>query len=217
MSAVEAVQHQPAAGPAVRGFLHRPQAESNRAVVLAHGAGSNATAPILVNACAFFAAAGFLALRIDLPFRQLRAGGSPHPSKSAQDREGIANAVAYVRDLGAQTVVLGGHSYGGRQATMLASEQPAVADLLLLFSYPLHPPDKPAQLRTAHLPNLQVPCLFAHGAKDPFGTIQEMDAALSLIPAAHRLIEVAGAGHDLRKLPLDNVLSNLLGMLPSGK
>jgi len=212
---VEPVQHQPQAGPAVRGFLHRPDGAASRAIVLAHGAGSNATAPILVNACTAFAEAGFLALRIDLPFRQ--RGGSPHPSRSAEDRAGLANAARYVRELGAQQVVLGGHSYGGRQATMLAAEDSTVADQLLLFSYPLHPPDKPAQLRTVHLPELRVPSLFAHGTKDPFGTIEEMNAAVSLIPAPHRLIEVAGAGHDLRKVQMATVLPLVIAMLESGR
>lgn len=198
----------------MRGFLHNPPSPTGRAIVLAHGAGSNATAPILVNACTVFAEAGFLALRIDLPFRQ--RGGTPHPSKSHEDRAGLANAARYARQLGASTIVLGGHSYGGRQATMLGAEEPGVADALLLFSYPLHPPDKPAQLRTAHLPNLQVPCLFAHGTKDPFGTIEEMNAALSLIPARHRLIEVAGAGHDLRKVPFETVLRTLNEILEGG-
>ena len=50
-------------------------------------------------------------------------------------------------------VWLGGHSYGGRQASMLAAETPGLVDRLLLLSYPLHPPGKPTQLRTAHFPS----------------------------------------------------------------
>jgi predicted alpha/beta-hydrolase family hydrolase len=33
---------------------------------------------------------------------------------------------------------------------MLAASDPALADALLLLSYPLHPPKAPDQLRTAH-------------------------------------------------------------------
>jgi hypothetical protein len=68
---------------------------------------------------------------------------------------------------------------------------------LLLLSYPLHPPRKPAQLRTAHFPKLKTPAFFVHGTRDPFATIAEMESALKLIPAAHALHEVEGAGHDL--------------------
>jgi hypothetical protein len=96
-------------------------------------------------------------------------------------------------------IFLGGHSYGGRQATMLCAAAPElVSGLLLLLSYPLHPPRKPGQYRTQHLPNLRTPSLFVHGTRDPFGTIDEMKNALQLIPARHELLEVEGAGHDLQ-------------------
>jgi predicted alpha/beta-hydrolase family hydrolase len=208
---VETIEYQPASGPAVQGFLHRPSAATTRGIVLAHGAGSNATAPILVSACTFFSEAGFLAMRINLPFRQ--RGGTPAPSQSGQDREGLKNAADFLRSCGASTIVLGGHSYGGRQATMLAAEDPSVADALLLLSYPLHPPNKPAQLRTAHLPELRVPCVFAHGTRDPFGSIDEMTAALALIPARHILIDVEKSGHDLKKLPVEKLPEAIIAVL----
>jgi predicted alpha/beta-hydrolase family hydrolase len=80
---------------------------------------------------------------------------------------------------------------------MLAADEPQLGDGLLLLSYPLHPPRKPLQLRTRHLPNLQTPAMFVHGARDPFGSIEEMELALKLIPVKHLLIPVEGAGHDL--------------------
>ncbi|HTR66165.1 MAG TPA: alpha/beta family hydrolase, partial [Terriglobales bacterium] len=92
---------------------------------------------------------------------------------------------------------LGGHSYGGRQATMLCAEAPELADGLLLLSYPLHPPRKPEQLRTQHFPALRTPALFVHGTRDPFGSIEEMQSALKLVPGRTVLVRVEGAGHDL--------------------
>jgi predicted alpha/beta-hydrolase family hydrolase len=68
---------------------------------------------------------------------------------------------------------------------------------LIALSYPLHPPTRPADLRTAHFPALTTPVLFVHGSLDPFGTIDEMQTALSLIPAPTRLVTFDGAGHDL--------------------
>jgi predicted alpha/beta-hydrolase family hydrolase len=94
-------------------------------------------------------------------------------------------------------VFLGGHSYGGRQATMLCAEEPALADGLLLLSYPLHPPRKPEQKRTQHLPKLATDALFVHGTRDPFGSIAEMEEALRLIPARTQLVAMDGAGHEL--------------------
>ena len=52
---------------------------------------------------------------------------------------------------------------------MLAADEPAAVDGLLLFSYPLHPPGKPERLRTEHFPRLAVPALFVQGTADPFG------------------------------------------------
>jgi predicted alpha/beta-hydrolase family hydrolase len=94
-------------------------------------------------------------------------------------------------------VFLGGHSYGGRQSSMLCAEDPALVSALLLLSYPLHPPGKPEQQRTQHLPDLRTPTLFVQGTRDPFGSIAEIERALKMIPAKTKLMVVEGAGHDL--------------------
>ena len=94
-------------------------------------------------------------------------------------------------------LLLGGHSYGGRQSTILVAEEPELVEGLLLLSYPLHPPRKPDELRTTHFPNLRKPCFFVHGTRDPFGTIAEMQLALKQVPAPHAIFEVDGTGHDL--------------------
>jgi hypothetical protein len=94
-------------------------------------------------------------------------------------------------------VFMGGHSYGGRQASMLAAAEPGIIQALLLLSYPLHPPHHPNELRTGHFSRLQTPALFIHGARDGFGSIVEMEAALKLIPARTELIPVANTGHEL--------------------
>jgi predicted alpha/beta-hydrolase family hydrolase len=93
---------------------------------------------------------------------------------------------------------------------MLAAEEAGVADGLLLLSYPLHPPEKPLQLRTAHFPSLRTPAVFVHGTKDPFGTPDELRAAIALIPAHAQIVEVEGAGHDLKKGKFE--LSRLAGL-----
>lgn len=92
---------------------------------------------------------------------------------------------------------IGGHSYGGRQASMLCAEEPDLAAGLLLLSYPLHPPRRPEQQRTQHLPDLRTRTLFVHGTRDPFGTIDELERAIKMIPARTKLLTVEGAGHDL--------------------
>jgi predicted alpha/beta-hydrolase family hydrolase len=183
--------------PPVGGFLHRPEGSAGDGLVLAHGAGSNSNSPLLITVAGTFARAGFTVLRCDLPFRQLHPYGPPRPGGAERDRDGLRNAVAVLRKLGCARTFLGGHSYGGRQATMLCAAEPDLVAGLLLLSYPLHPPRKPEQIRVQHLPELRVPALFVHGTRDPFGSVEEMESALKMIPAKTELFRVDGAGHDL--------------------
>ena len=183
----------------VRGFLHRPNAAAERGLVLTHGAGGNCRAPLLVSAAEAFNAAGYVVLRCDLPFRQRRLSGPPSPAGAAADRAGLRAAVDAMHRVVSGPLFLGGQSYGGRQATLLAAEEPKLVSALLLFSYPLHPPGKPDRLRTEHFPRLRLPALFVQGTSDPFGTIDELRGALALIPARTCLLPIEGAGHDLRR------------------
>jgi predicted alpha/beta-hydrolase family hydrolase len=182
----------------VRGFLHRCE-NAEDGLVLTHGAGGDCNAPLIVAVANAFQAAGLWVLRCNLPFRQERRFGHPIRAKAAIDRDGLRKAAAFLRAMLPGDLYLGGHSYGGRQASMLAADEPELAQALLLLSYPLHPPDKPTQLRTAHFPLLKTPVVFVHGSDDPFGAIPEMEAALSMIPVAKRMLVVENAGHDLRR------------------
>lgn len=185
------------ADPPVRGFLHGSTQANGSGLVLTHGAGGNAGSTLLVALADAFSGAGFTVLRCNLPFRQNRPYGPPRPGDANRDREGLKNAVGVMRKLVAGRVFLGGQSYGGRQATMLCAEEPGLTDGLLLLSYPLHAPGRPDQPRIQHLPRLRVSCLFVHGTRDPFGSIEEIESALTLIPAKTVLLPVQQAGHDL--------------------
>lgn len=185
------------ADPAVRGFLHRPASPSGDGLVLTHGAGGNAHGTLITELAETFCAAGFFVLRCDLPFRQARAFGPPRPGDAVQDRVGLRNAAAALGKLATKRIFLSGHSYGGRQASMLVAEDPQVAQGLLLTSYPLHPPGKPEQLRTQHLPGIRVATLVVQGDRDPFGSTAEITQAVKLIPGKTALMTVEGAGHDL--------------------
>jgi predicted alpha/beta-hydrolase family hydrolase len=191
---------QPFELPGVRGVLHTPPVShaSGDAFALTHGAGSNHNAPLLIALSRALAEASYTVLRYDLPFRQQRPNGPPFPAGAARDREGVAAAIAALRSLVPDKVFAGGASYGGRQTTMAAAENERLADGLLLLSYPLHAPGKSAQPRTAHFPDLHTRALFIHGTKDPFGSVDEVRASLTLIPARTDLLPVEGAGHDLK-------------------
>jgi len=197
MSPAQEFHHTPPNEPPVRGFLHLPANSSGDAFVVTHGAGASCNAPLLVALAEAFCDSGWAVLRCDLPFRQSRPNGPPPPGSAVRDQQGLKAAIASMRQQTPGRVFLGGHSYGGRQACMLAASEPGAVDRLLLLSYPLHPPRRPEQLRTTHFPRLETPAMFVHGARDPFGSIDEMSAALQLIPVRTELLPITAACHEL--------------------
>jgi hypothetical protein len=187
-------------------------------LVLTHGAGSNKDAPLLIALAQVFQRTGIFVQRVNLSFRERTPSGPPLPASAAEDRQSLRIAATQMRERIAGPVFLGGHSYGGRQSSILLAEDNTVAQALLLLSYPLHPPKKPHQLRTAHFDNLRTPVLFVQGTSDPFGSIDEMETALALIPAKKHLSIVEGAGHDLARGRFDIqkfVVEPFLGLIDS--
>jgi predicted alpha/beta-hydrolase family hydrolase len=180
----------------VAGIAHEPNHTPKGVVVLTHGAGGSRESALLQRLCDEWARRGWLAVRYNLPYRRRRPKGPPSGS-AATDRAGIVEAIAVCRDLADGPLIAGGHSYGGRQTSMVVAESAQPVDLLMLFSYPVHPPGKPERARTEHLPDIAVPTVFTHGTSDPFGTLDEVRAAAALIPAPTEIVEVTGARHDL--------------------
>jgi predicted alpha/beta-hydrolase family hydrolase len=217
-----AAAHTPFRGEGVAGVLQRPDGPVGAGLILTHGAGSNRDALLLRRLADALTEHGVAVARIDLPYRQRRPKGPPSPSTAAGDREGIVAACALLREVVDDAPLLvGGQSYGGRQASMVVAEHPDVADGLLLTSYPLHPPGKPERARTEHLPDITCPVVVVHGASDPFATTDEITAALDLVAGPVRLVEIEKTGHDLKpdRSPavdraVEAVLTHLLGRRP---
>lgn len=111
-------------------------------------------------------------------------------------RSSTERAVGVFRGLLASSpaAAIGGHSFGGRMASMLAAEQ-AVAALVLL-SYPLHRPGHPEELRTSHWPRIECPVLFLSGDRDPFAKIDLLRRNVGALRNAE-LIVYPGVGHGL--------------------
>src|SRR5579875_2449309 len=181
----------------IGGVAHEPRGTPCGVVVLTHGAGGSRESPLLQQVCDEWARRGWLAVRYNLPYRRRRPTGPPSGSGSA-DRAGIVEAIEVCRGLVDGPLIAGGHSYGGRQTSMVIADRAAQADLLMLFSYPLHPPGKPERARTEHLSDIAVPTVFTHGTSDPFGTPDEIRGAAALIPAPTQILQINGARHDLR-------------------
>ncbi|WP_068188034.1 alpha/beta family hydrolase [Mycobacterium sp. UM_CSW] len=187
---------------AIAGVAHEPDGAPAGVVVLTHGAGSDRDSLLLQQVCDEWARRGWLAVRYNLPYRRRRPKGPPSGS-AAGDRAGIVEAITLCRSLSGGPLIAGGHSYGGRQTSMVVAEGEVAVDVLTLFSYPVHPPGKPDRPRTEHLRNIRVPTVFTHGTSDPFGTPDELRAAAALITAPTEVVEITGARHDLRSKTLD--------------
>jgi predicted alpha/beta-hydrolase family hydrolase len=186
----------------IAGVAHEPDGAPSGVVVLTHGAGGDRESPLLQQVCDEWARRGWLAVRYNLPYRRRRPKGPPSGS-AAGDRAGVVEAITVCRGLSDGPLIAGGHSYGGRQTSMVVASHEASVDVLTLFSYPVHPPGKPERPRTEHLPDITVPTVFTHGTSDPFGTPGELRDAAALIAAPTEVVEITGARHDLRSKTLD--------------
>jgi uncharacterized protein len=186
----------------IAGVAHQTQRRPKGVVVLTHGAGGSRESILLQQVCDEWARRDWLAVRYDLPYRRRRPKGPPSGS-AATDRAGVVEAIGLCRSLADGPLIVGGHSYGGRQTSMVMAAKGAPADALTLFSYPVHPPGKPERTRTEHLSDITIPTVFVHGTSDPFGTLTEVRDAAALIAAPTALVEITGARHDLSSKTLD--------------
>lgn len=167
-------------------------------VLLYPGAGTGCDHPSLV-ATERRLGASALVERRDFPYRRAgRKAPDRAPKLMAAIRDDLAG---FSRRRG--PVVMGGRSMGGRMTTMVAADVDdagPVARLagLVLICYPLHPPGKPDKLRVEHLPDIDVPCLFISGTRDPFGAPDELERWTATIPAPVEHHWIEGGRHDLK-------------------
>jgi predicted alpha/beta-hydrolase family hydrolase len=136
--------------------------------------------------------------RIDFPYRRAGRRAPDRADKLVACVVEEAGLLAESAGVAPERIVLGGRSMGGRMCSMAVAEGLPAAGLILV-SYPLHPPGKPESLRTAHLPQLDVPCLFVSGDRDAFGTPAELEAATATIPGPVTHVWIEGRGHDLKR------------------
>jgi predicted alpha/beta-hydrolase family hydrolase len=163
---------------------------SAKALLLTPGASATRDSPALVAIDRALAAEGVAVDRIDLP------SSRPGPKVQQTIIDGAA-ALAARAGVDGNRVALGGRSFGGRMCSVaVAGGLPALG--LVLVSYPLHPPGRPENLRTEHLPQLHLPCLFVSGTRDPFATPAELEAAASAIPGPVTHVWIEGGDHGLR-------------------
>ena len=147
-------------------------------IILAHGAGAGMDSDFMQFAASGLAAAGYEAILFNFPYMEKRiADGGRRPPDRAPKlldhfRTVIAQVKAGIKDPG-RPLLIGGKSMGGRMASMIAAETPDIANGLIVFGYPFHPPGKPEKLgpRTDHFSSILMPALLVQGERDTFGGI----------------------------------------------
>jgi predicted alpha/beta-hydrolase family hydrolase len=142
--------------------------------------------------------------------RSIEASALDLPRRRAEDA--VPSFVAQVRP-GPPPIALGGHSYGGRVASLVAAAGGLTPIALVCFSYPLHPPGRPeaADARTAHWPSIRCPVLLLSGESDPFARIDLLREATGRLSRA-TLVTYPRLGHTLRPV-LDDVLDRTAAFL----
>jgi len=160
-----------------------PKRGSDRAVLLAHGAGTDMAAASLTVVADALAAAGIPSLRFNYPYRSAGKKAPDRPKVlDAATREAAAELARRAK-LPPDRLVLGGRSMGGRYCSMVvgAVDDPTPALGLLLLGYPLHAAGKPEQQRVEHFPRLRVPVLFVSGTRDSLAGKDELIRAAKTI------------------------------------
>lgn len=168
-------------------------------LVLAHGAGAPMDSAWMDTVAALLADRGIRVARFEFAYMAARREGARRPTPRAEAVLDEYRAV--IEQLRSETdavPVIGGKSFGGRVASMIADEERAADRIrgLVCLGYPFHPMGKPDRLRTAHLAQLVTPTLICQGERDVMGSRPEV-AAYPLSPAI-RLSWASDGDHDLR-------------------
>jgi predicted alpha/beta-hydrolase family hydrolase len=170
-------------------------------LILAHGAGANQTSSFMVRFATAFAARGIDTITFNFIYSE---DGRRIPDRNDKLELCYRKIIAAFhdgglqRDLGRQKLVIGGKSMGGRIASQVAATTADDIAGLVLLGYPLHPPGRPDKLRAKHLPDIRAPMLFVQGARDSFGTPDELGPIIKQLKTTADLCVVEGGDHSFK-------------------
>ena len=165
---------------------------SEKALVLAHGAGAGMRSPFMEFFAEGLGAHGIAVYRFEFPYmREMAASGRRRPP----DREPALRHcwTEVIERLEGRRLIIGGKSLGGRIASLIADDCGAAG--LVCLGYPFHPPGRPEKTRTDHLGRLRTPTLICQGCRDPFGTFEQVNAYR--LSAAITIQWIADGNHSL--------------------
>src|SRR4051812_31630611 len=180
----------------VAATVYAAPSRASTTFILAHGAGANQSSPFMVKLATALAGRGVRTITFNFVYsEQKRRIPDPAPKLEACYRK----VIEAVRARGsAGKLVIGGKSMGGRMASHLAAAGDEGIAGLIMLGYPLHPPGRPDKLRVAHLEHITVPTLIVQGAKDSFGTPDELRPYLEQLKGPVELYVVDDADHSFK-------------------
>src|SRR5216683_2959989 len=178
-----------------------PASKQTRAgvtVLLGHGAGANQLSGFMRMVAGGLAARGIDAVTFNFVYTE-RGRRIPDPKARLESCYHAAiNASLKHRKLKKNRLVIGGKSMGGRIASQVAAAEGDRVAGLVLLGYPLHPPGRPDKLRAEHLKDIRAPMLFAQGARDTFGTAEEIRAVIKKLRLPATLYVIEGGDHSFK-------------------
>lgn len=179
-------------------FLFDGPADAHVTLLLAHGAGAAMDSAGMNAPTTAIVAKGIRVVRFEFAYMAGRRRGERRPPPKAELV--VSEYVQALADLPATTgaLFIGGKSMGGRVATMAADKLYTDGRIkgVVCLGYPFHPPERPEQLRTAHLLSLQTPTLICQGTRDEFGTKDEVGGYR--LSDAVEVFWLEDGDHDLR-------------------
>lgn len=175
---------------------------ADRAVLLAHGAGSDRRGPALVTVADALERVGVASLRFDYPYRVQGRKAPDRPAVLDVATRAAVDELARRSRLTPDRLVLGGRSMGGRVCSQVVgdADDPVPAMGLLMLGYPLHPAGKPERRRDEHFPRLRCPVLFVSGTRDALAPKAELTRSARRIKGDVTFHWLESADHGFRPL-----------------
>src|SRR5258705_8980757 len=174
-------------------------------LVLGHGAGADQLSSFMVLFANGLAARGIDVLTFNFVYKEHGRGVPDQKAKLESCYRTVIEAALKQKKLKNNRLVIGGKSMGGRIASQVAAaaaeEKDQLADSisgLVFLGYPLHPPGNPQKLRAEHLKHIRAPMLFVQGARDAFGTADEITAIIKQFRLPAPLYVIEGGDHSLK-------------------
>ncbi len=195
-----------------------PASKQERAgitIILGHGAGADQLSGFMRMAATGLAARGFDVMTFNFLYKE-QGRSIPDPKARLEScYQAVIKTALTHRKLKMNRLVIGGKSMGGRIASQVAAAQPDGIAGLVFLGYPLHPPGRPDKLRDEHLKDIRAPMLFVQGARDAFGTAEEIRAVIKRLRLPAKVHEIEGGDHSFKVpkslgVPQQNVFESIM-------